>query len=58
MTLFDVVFSGNDAVYGLTESAINDAIAKYGEDKAVSFPETAYSLPCYFGVTGTKIGSL
>ena len=58
MTLFDVVFSGNDTVYGLTESAINDAIAKYGEDKAIAFPSTAYSLPCYFGVTGTKVGNL
>ena len=58
MTLFDVVFSGNDTVYGLTENAINDAIAQYGEDKAIAFPDTAYSLPCYYGVTGTKVGNL
>ena len=58
MTLFDVVFSGNDAVYGLTEGAINDAIAKHGEDKAIAFPDTAYSLPCYYGVTGTKVSTL
>ena len=54
MTLLDVIFAGNDAVYGLTEKAIDDAIAKYGEDKAVSFPSTAYSLPCYYAVTGTQ----
>ncbi len=58
MTLFDVVFSGNDAVYGLTEKAIDDAIAANGADKAVAFPDTAYSLPCYYGVTGTKIANL
>ena len=58
MTLFDVVFSGNDTVYGLTENAINEAIAKYGEDKPVAFPDTAYSLPCYYGVTGTKVNNL
>jgi acetyl-CoA synthase len=58
MTLFDVIFKGNDAVYGLTEGAINDAIAKYGEDKAVSFPDTAYCLPCYYAVTGVKVTSL
>ncbi|MDY3920174.1 MAG: acetyl-CoA decarbonylase/synthase complex subunit alpha/beta [Candidatus Limivivens sp.] len=58
MTLFDVVFSGNDTVYGLTESAIDAAIAQHGADKAVSFPDTAYSLPCYYGVTGTKINTL
>lgn len=33
MTLFDRVFSGNDAVYGLTEGAIDAAIAQHGEDK-------------------------
>ena len=58
MTLFDRVFSGNDAVYGLTEGAIDAAIAQHGEDKAVSFPDTAYSLPCYYSVTGTKVTTL
>ncbi|MEY8426169.1 acetyl-CoA decarbonylase/synthase complex subunit alpha/beta [Lachnospiraceae bacterium 46-15] len=58
MTLFDVVFSGNDTVYGLTEGAINDAIEKHGADKAIAFPNTAYSLPCYYGVTGTKVATL
>ncbi len=58
MTLFDVVFSGNDTVSGLTEGAINDAIAKYGEDKAVALPDTAYFLPCFYAVTGTKIKTL
>ncbi len=58
MTLFDRVFGGNDAVYGLTEGAIDGAIAQYGEDKAVSFPNTAYSLPCYYSVTGTKSNQL
>ena len=58
MTLFESVFAGNGAVYGLTEGAINQAIEKYGADKAVSFPDTAYSLPCYYAVTGTKVGTL
>ena len=58
MTLFDVIFSGNDTVYDLTVKAVDDAIAANGADKAVSFPHTAYSLPCYYGVTGTKITNL
>ena len=58
MTLFDRVFGGNDAVYGLTEAAIDNAIAQYGADQAVSFPHTAYSLPCYYAVTGTKVANL
>ncbi len=58
MTLFDVVFSGNDTVYGLAEKAIDAAIAAHGADKVISFPDTAYSLPCYYGVTGTRIGDI
>ena len=58
MTLFERVFNGNDAVYGLTEQAIDGAIAQYGEEKAVSFPDTAYCLPCYYAVTGVKVTTL
>ena len=58
MTLFETVFSGNDAVYGLTEGAINAAIEQNGADKAVSFPNTAYCLPCYYAVTGVKVKTL
>jgi len=58
LTLFERVFNGNDAVYGLTEQAIDAAIAQYGEEKAVSLPETAYGLPCYYAVTGVKVTNL
>ncbi|MCD8396854.1 MAG: CO dehydrogenase/CO-methylating acetyl-CoA synthase complex subunit beta [Lachnospiraceae bacterium] len=58
MTLFDIIYSGNDELFARTDKAINDAIAQYGEDKAVAFPDTAYSLPCYYGVTGQKVGNL
>lgn len=58
MLLFDTVFNGNDKVYAITEEAVNAAIAAHGEDKAVSFPDTAYCLPCYYSVTGTKITNL
>ena len=58
LTLFETVFSGNDAVYGLTENAINAAIEQHGADKAISFPDTAYSLPCYYAVTGVKVATL
>ena len=46
MTLFERVFGGNDAVYGLTEAAIDAAIAANGEEKAVSFPDTSVLLCC------------
>ena len=31
-TIFERVFRGNDAVYGLTQGAIDAAIAQYGAD--------------------------
>ncbi|MBE6976932.1 MAG: CO dehydrogenase/CO-methylating acetyl-CoA synthase complex subunit beta [Ruminococcaceae bacterium] len=58
MTLFDRVFGGNDYNYERTVAAIDQAIATYGEAEPVSFPDTAYSLPCYYGVTGVKINTL
>ncbi len=58
MTLFDRVFGGNDYNYERTVAAIDSAIATHGEGCAVSFPDTAYSLPCYYGVTGEKIETL
>ena len=38
MTLFERVFGGNDAVYGLTEAAIDNAIAQYGEGRGRILP--------------------
>ena len=58
MTLFDRVFGGNDYNYERTVAAIDNAIAQYGEGESVSFPDTAYSLPCYYAVTGEKITNL
>ena len=43
MTLFDVVFSGNDTVYGLTEGAIDAAIEKHGADKILFATDSPWS---------------
>ena len=58
MTLFERVFGGNDYNYERTVAAIDAAIAQYGEAEPVAFPNTAYALPCYYGVTGVKITNL
>ena len=58
MTLFDHIFAGGDAVLAMTKEAVHNAAAQYGADQAVAFPGTAYSLPCYYAVTGAKIGTL
>lgn len=56
--LINRIFSGNDAVFGLTEQAVDGAIAQHGAEKAVGFPHTAYCLPCYYSVTGVKVKTL
>ncbi|MCR4894837.1 MAG: CO dehydrogenase/CO-methylating acetyl-CoA synthase complex subunit beta [Eubacteriales bacterium] len=56
--LTDLIYGGSDAVAGLTEGAVNDAIAKYGEDYKVAYPNTAYFLPTIFAATGVKVEKL
>ncbi|MEG2677155.1 MAG: acetyl-CoA decarbonylase/synthase complex subunit alpha/beta, partial [Oscillospiraceae bacterium] len=58
MTLFDRVFKGSDDVYAKAVKSVDEAIAKFGAEKAVSFPNTAYSLPCYYAFTGKKATNL
>ena len=58
MTLISRVFSGADQWYDQASEAINNAIAKYGEDQAVAFGDTAYSIPCIYAMLGDKIGTL
>ena len=55
--LTDLIYGGANAVAGLTEGAVNDAIAKYGADKKAAFPDTAYFCPTIYAATGVK-GSL
>ena len=56
--LTDLIYGGSNAVAGLTEGAVNEAIAKYGAEKAVSFPDTAYFFPTIYAATGVKVKTL
>ena len=56
--LTDLIYDGSNAVAGLTEGAVNDAIAKYGADKALAFPDTAYFFPTIYAATGVKVTKL
>ena len=46
--LTDLIYAGSNAVAGLTEGAVNDAIAKHGADTPVAFPDTAYFFPTIY----------
>ena len=56
--LTDLIYGGANAVAGLTEGAVNDAIAKYGADKEIAFPDTAYYFPTIYAATGVKVKTL
>ena len=56
--LIDLIYGGSNAVAGLTEGAVNDAIAKYGAEKEIAFPDTAYFFPTIYAATGVKVKTL
>ena len=56
--LTDLIYGGSNAVAGLTEGAVNAAIEKYGADKAIAFPDTAYYFPTIYAATGVKVKTL
>ncbi|MDR2572024.1 MAG: CO dehydrogenase/CO-methylating acetyl-CoA synthase complex subunit beta, partial [Oscillospiraceae bacterium] len=56
--LTDLIYAGSNAVAGLTENAVKDAIAKYGGEKKLSFPDTAYFFPTIYAATGVKVQKL
>ena len=56
--LTDLIYGGSHAVAGLTEGDVNDAIAKYGADKEIAFPDTAYFFPTIYAATGVKVKTL
>ena len=56
--LTDLIYGGSNAVAGLTEGAVNAAIEKYGADKEVKMPGTAYFLPTIYAATGVKVEKL
>ncbi len=56
--LTDLIYGGSNAVAGLTEGAVKDAIAKYGADHPIAFPDTAYYFPTIYAATGVKVTKL
>jgi acetyl-CoA synthase len=56
--LTDLIYGGSNAVAGLTEGAVNNAIATYGAETKLSFPDTAYFFPTIYAATGVKVTKL
>ncbi|MDI6732986.1 MAG: acetyl-CoA decarbonylase/synthase complex subunit alpha/beta [Planctomycetota bacterium] len=49
------VIRGANKLVARAEKSLNEALQKYGPDKKVEFPNTAYFLPISYGMLGMKI---
>jgi acetyl-CoA synthase len=49
---------GAQKIIDMAESSYEDAVKKFGEDKEVSFPNTAYYLPIIYSMLGAKVEKL
>jgi acetyl-CoA synthase len=56
--LTDLIYGGANAVAGLTEAAVAEAVKGLGADKRAAFPDTAYFLPTIYAATGVKVQKL
>ena len=50
--------SGANKALGMAEQALQKALNKYGEQKEISYPNTAYELPLIFGIESQEIKTL
>lgn len=56
--LTDLIYSGADTVAGLADNAVKTALSKYGADKEISLPGTAYFFPVLYGLSGIPVRRL
>jgi acetyl-CoA synthase len=56
--LFDRVFLGSDEMYAKAVSDLNEAIAKFGADHPMQFPDTAYNCAIILEYTGISVKTL
>ncbi|MCE5296333.1 MAG: CO dehydrogenase/CO-methylating acetyl-CoA synthase complex subunit beta, partial [Euryarchaeota archaeon] len=57
-TVIARALEGGRIASGLARTALNDAIAKHGADKAIEYPETAYELPIIYAWDGAEVHTL
>ena len=56
--LFESAFRGNDEMYAKAVHDLDEAIAKYGADHAMQFPDTAYNCATILEYTGINVKTL
>ena len=58
MNLYNIIFTGSEQALSAAKGMLADAISQHGKEHPVSFPDTAYSLPCIYAATGQKMNTL
>ncbi|MDR0861530.1 MAG: CO dehydrogenase/CO-methylating acetyl-CoA synthase complex subunit beta [Oscillospiraceae bacterium] len=56
--LTDLIYAGSNAVANLTDGAVTAAIAQFGAESKLAFPDTAYFLPTIYAATGVKVKTI
>ena len=56
--LFDRVFKGSDEMYAKAVEELDAAIAKFGADHVMKFPDTAYNCACIRQYAGIEVKTL
>ncbi|UWG97680.1 CO dehydrogenase/CO-methylating acetyl-CoA synthase complex subunit beta [Dehalobacter sp. DCM] len=58
MNLYNTIFAGADQALATAVEYVEKAISLKGREQKVAFPDTAYSLPLIYAITGKKISTL
>lgn len=58
MNLYSTIFAGADQALSTAVEYVEKAISLKGREQKVAFPDTAYSLPLIYAITGKKISTL
>lgn len=57
-TVCDLAIKGGDIALDLARRELDAALAQFGADRPVEYPETAYELPMVFGWDGAEVRTL
>ena len=56
--VFALAIEGSRLALDLAEKMVREAMARFGEDREVEYPETCYELPAIFAWDGRETGTL
>ena len=58
VNLYNTIFTGSEQALSAAKAMLVEAINNNGREYKVAFPDTAYSLPCIYAATGSKMNTL